>query len=279
MNGAPSFGANVVDREDVRVIERRGGLGFLREPPEPVRIRGEVGRKDLDRDFAAERGIARAIDLAHPARTERREDLAASESRPWRERHRAAEYTETAEVDSPGGFKRDAVSQLSPRSKGGDADELLVQDASVGLNHPLRCHVLRRRRDLDVSRVLLRNLGKDKHHRAGRVASPSLPRHNRVADVPKARRWQGLGPGCQRTPMRRRIRRPTSQVIARQPWHRRAVGSDNGSTARLAIDEAREECLPGRARCARALRGPPPRRADCRETSRDEARRRSAGGT
>ena len=77
------LGADVVDCQDVRVIERRGGLGFLREPTQPIRIRGEVGRKDLDRDFTPERGVARAIHLAHPARTERREYLAASKSRPW----------------------------------------------------------------------------------------------------------------------------------------------------------------------------------------------------
>ncbi len=77
------LGADVMDREDVRVVERRGGLGFLRESPEPIRIRGEVVRKHLDRHFTPERRVARAIDLAHPARTERREDLAASESRPW----------------------------------------------------------------------------------------------------------------------------------------------------------------------------------------------------
>ena len=75
-----------------------------------------------------------------------------------------------------------------------------------------RCDAMfsRRRRDLDVSQVLFRNLGKDERHRAGRVASPSLPRHNRVTDVPKARRWKRLSTGCQRTPMSPQNRRPTS---------------------------------------------------------------------
>ena len=78
-------------------------------------------------------------------------------------------------------------------------------------------------------KYFVRNLGKDERHRAGRVASPSLPRHNRVADVPKARRWQGLGA---RLPADADVAAefavPNPEVVARQPWHRRAVGSEMG---------------------------------------------------
>src|SRR5207245_981199 len=38
-------------------------------------VRGKLHRQDLDRDLAAEPGVAGAIDLAHSARTERSEDL------------------------------------------------------------------------------------------------------------------------------------------------------------------------------------------------------------
>ena len=74
------------------MVKRRRGLGFVLESPEPNRGQWRIIRQDLDRDFAPERRVASAIDLAHATRAERRENLAASESRPWRERHRAAVY-------------------------------------------------------------------------------------------------------------------------------------------------------------------------------------------
>ena len=52
---------------DVRMVERRERLRFALEAREPLRIGGERGRQDLDRDVAIELGIARAIDLAHAA--------------------------------------------------------------------------------------------------------------------------------------------------------------------------------------------------------------------
>ena len=63
-----------VDRADVRMVERREHPRFALEAREPLGIRREDVRQDLDRDVAPELRVARAIDLAHPARAERRKD-------------------------------------------------------------------------------------------------------------------------------------------------------------------------------------------------------------
>ena len=54
-----------VDDGDVRMIQRREGLGFAREPGEPVGVAREEIGQDFDRDVAIELRIARAIHLAH----------------------------------------------------------------------------------------------------------------------------------------------------------------------------------------------------------------------
>ena len=65
--------------DDVRVIERRGGLRLLHEPAAAILVRDAVGGQYLDRDFAAEPWIARAIHLAHPARADQPEDFVGAE--------------------------------------------------------------------------------------------------------------------------------------------------------------------------------------------------------
>ena len=50
-------------------------LGLALEAGESGGIVGRGRRENLDRDFAAEAGVARAIDLAHPSSAERSQDL------------------------------------------------------------------------------------------------------------------------------------------------------------------------------------------------------------
>ena len=57
---------------------------------------GERGGQHLDRDLAAEARIARAVDLAHAARAERREDLVRAEPCAWRHRRRPPRRREHA---------------------------------------------------------------------------------------------------------------------------------------------------------------------------------------
>ena len=89
--------ADVVDGEDVRMRQRR-------RPPAP-RARsargasgsfGEVVRKDLDRDIAIRAGVSRAVDFAHPAGTDQRDDLVRAEPGAGRESHRSFHHSTAA---------------------------------------------------------------------------------------------------------------------------------------------------------------------------------------
>ena len=66
---------------DVRVIQRGQELGLALEAREAVLVGGQRRRQRLDRDFAAELGIARAIDLAHAARADQAGDLIGAKTR------------------------------------------------------------------------------------------------------------------------------------------------------------------------------------------------------
>src|SRR5258705_5849025 len=74
----PAYAARIfqaVDMRDVRMIEGRERLRFAREACQAIGIAGEGVRKDLERDVAIQLRVAGAIDLAHPARAEGRENL------------------------------------------------------------------------------------------------------------------------------------------------------------------------------------------------------------
>ena len=77
----------LVDREDVRVRQRRDGADFGLEPAPHLGIGGDVVRHDLERDVASEPRIARAIDVPHPAGAERRDDFVLCEMGSWGKRH------------------------------------------------------------------------------------------------------------------------------------------------------------------------------------------------
>ena len=67
--------ADFVHDADVRMIEGRGGFGLLDESLHPICILSELARKNFDRYFAAEPGVARAIDFTHPSGAERGQNL------------------------------------------------------------------------------------------------------------------------------------------------------------------------------------------------------------
>ena len=66
---------NIVHRENVRVIERGGRASLLLEATQPIGIRGEGRREDLDGHVAPEAWIARAIHLTHAARPDERQEV------------------------------------------------------------------------------------------------------------------------------------------------------------------------------------------------------------
>jgi hypothetical protein len=82
-----TLAADVVERADVRVVEARDRARLALEAGADLGVVDEVRRKHLDRDFAAEPRIARAIDLAHAAGAERGEDFVGTEASRGGERH------------------------------------------------------------------------------------------------------------------------------------------------------------------------------------------------
>ena len=73
----------VVDRDDVRVVQRRRGLGFVAEPRAEVGVATVLRAEDLDGDVTVELVVVAAIDPGHPALAEQlREPVAAAEDRP-----------------------------------------------------------------------------------------------------------------------------------------------------------------------------------------------------
>ena len=63
-----------MDVADVRVTERSERLRLALEPLFQIEVSRDVLRKDFDGDRAIQAGIRRFVDLAHPARAERRGD-------------------------------------------------------------------------------------------------------------------------------------------------------------------------------------------------------------
>src|SRR5262249_44588209 len=71
-----------MDRSDIGMIQRSEDARFAFEAREALGICGEGIGKDLDRDVAMEVRVTGAIDLAHAAGSERRNDLERSDARP-----------------------------------------------------------------------------------------------------------------------------------------------------------------------------------------------------
>ena len=68
-----------IDCANVGMVQRREDARFALEPSESIGIRREGRRQNLDRDLALRLGVARAIDLAHAAGTERAGDFVRAE--------------------------------------------------------------------------------------------------------------------------------------------------------------------------------------------------------
>ncbi len=62
---------HLVNRKNVGMIQRRGGTCFLLETAQAIGIGSQRLRQHLDRDFAVQPGVVRAIHLAHAASAKR----------------------------------------------------------------------------------------------------------------------------------------------------------------------------------------------------------------
>ena len=76
-----AFAADRVDGDDVRVVERGGGAGFVLEAGELLLVEHRRERQHLQRDAAAERELLRFVDHAHAAAAELAEDAEVAELR------------------------------------------------------------------------------------------------------------------------------------------------------------------------------------------------------
>jgi len=76
-----------IPMDDAAPVSAIEGAGNLDRRAHQLGVRGEVGREDLDRDDAIEARVLRAIDLSHPSRAERSEDLVRTESGAGFKRH------------------------------------------------------------------------------------------------------------------------------------------------------------------------------------------------
>ena len=105
-----------VDVSDVRMVQRREGLGFARETCEPFGVVREAIRQNLDRHVAIEVGVPRAIDLAHAAGADQRDDFIRAEASSGRQRHDVPGYCRSANAMYPRGVSADTlvVSPLGP---------------------------------------------------------------------------------------------------------------------------------------------------------------------
>src|SRR5262245_32459271 len=74
VGGAVMF-ADVINCEDIRMVQSSCGTGFLLEAMQPLLIVGKCRRQHFDSDITAETSISSAINFAHPARAERRDDF------------------------------------------------------------------------------------------------------------------------------------------------------------------------------------------------------------
>src|ERR1700730_5350448 len=66
---------DAVDGRDVGMVQRCEQLSFALEPGDALGVLGEGVGKDLEGDLPLEPGVQGAIDLAHAAGAERRNDL------------------------------------------------------------------------------------------------------------------------------------------------------------------------------------------------------------
>ena len=82
--------ADVVDGDDGRMVERRGGAGFGFETPAAALVPDQPLGNHLERHGATEPRVDAAVDLTHASRAEEVLDFVGPESIAGDERHRAA---------------------------------------------------------------------------------------------------------------------------------------------------------------------------------------------
>ena len=70
---------NLMDGDDVGMVERGSSLGFPHKALHSIRMSSNIGRQNLQCNFAIEFRILRQIHLTHPARAELRANFVTTE--------------------------------------------------------------------------------------------------------------------------------------------------------------------------------------------------------
>ena len=76
-----------VDRDDIRMVQSRGGACFLLESPKPMGVRGHLLGQDFDSDFATEFEVFGLVHFAHTAAPQVGEDFVVAEASAGLEGH------------------------------------------------------------------------------------------------------------------------------------------------------------------------------------------------
>ena len=84
--------ADLVNRQDVRVIERRRRPRFVQETAQSFRIAAQLRPQYLERDRSPERRVDGLVDLAHPAGAEQAQDLVTADGAARGQGHRRGLY-------------------------------------------------------------------------------------------------------------------------------------------------------------------------------------------
>ena len=74
------------------MVQRREDFRFALKTREPVGVRRERSRQNLDGDLAFEPGVRRAVDLAHPAGADDGDHLVGTETSAGSKHHRGRDY-------------------------------------------------------------------------------------------------------------------------------------------------------------------------------------------
>ncbi len=90
-----------MNRDDVRVVEGRGGFRLQHEQLQPLHVAGKLRTQEFQSDMAFQGSIARQPDLAHSTGTDAREDFELSETLSFRRLERLAPIR-SARIQSAG---------------------------------------------------------------------------------------------------------------------------------------------------------------------------------
>ena len=117
---------DLVDRADVGVVQRRGGLGFLEEPLFGGVVSRQTRGQQLDRDRALEAGIGGLVDHTHPAAADEGGHVVVAKSGADVQGHIVLDYNAATSERCPALGLKTLIAIRGLKSVVGDASKLLT---------------------------------------------------------------------------------------------------------------------------------------------------------